>query len=186
MSSPELAELETKASSPWLRRLRQLAMAARIAGLIFKPLPVDALPVPPPPVVEVDRKRRGGQGGSRESELGFELMTRLGELAARCRHEAEAEAYAGALPTLAVRVAPGAAAPLLASSARLSRGLADATRLLRAHPETRGMVTALPAATRNAALRLQRQVRAGRPVSSDTCARVLAEEAARALVGHSW
>jgi uncharacterized protein len=33
---------------------------------------------------------------------------------------------------------------------------------------------------------LRRQVRAGRPVSSNTCARVLAEEAARAVVGHSW
>jgi hypothetical protein len=177
----ELPELESKSTNPWLRRLRQLALAARIGGMIFKPLPDVALPVEPPPIVQVDQrqKRRGQAGpGSRESEV---QMARLGRLAATCRDEGEAEAYIGALPTLAVQVAPGAAAPLLASSARLTRGLSDATRFLRAHPATRGMVTALPVATRNAALRLEKQVRAGRPVTSDTCARVLAEECVRAL-----
>jgi hypothetical protein len=151
-------------------------MAVRIGGMIYQPLPDVALPVPPPPVVEVDRKKKGS--GSKESELWFHEMTRLGRLAATCRNDAEAEAYVGALPTLAACLAPGAAAPLMAATPRLSRGLSDATRLLRSHPATRDMVAALPAATRNAALRLARQAR---PVTPDTCARILAEETVRVL-----
>ena len=180
----ELAELES-GGSPWLRRLRQAALAARIAGLIFKPLPVDALSVPPPAIVEVDRRRRRPAAGGRpEPETGwYQEMNRLGRLAARCRDDAEAEAYVGALPTLASCLAPGAAGALMASAPRLSRGLSDATRVLRAHPTTRGLVARLPAATRNAALCLERQARDGRPVTSDACARTLAEETLRALRG---
>jgi hypothetical protein len=171
-------------TGPWRNRLRRLAMAARIAGLIYQPLPDVALPPEPPPIVEVDRRdrRRKGTGTVPDREQPrYQLMARLGRLAARCRDESEAEAYIGALPTLAAHLAPGAATQLLASAPRLSRGLSDATRCLRAHPHTRGLVTALPAATRNAALRLERQVRAGHPVDSDTCARTLAEETLRVL-----
>ena len=108
-------------------------------------------------------------------------MDRLGRLAATTRSEAEAEAYVGALPTLAAQLVPAAAPPLLAAATRLGRGLSDATRVLRADPATRGMITALPVATRNTALRVGEEVRRGRTVTPDDCARTLAEEAVRVL-----
>lgn len=176
-------EFETSTSSPWLRKLRNMALALRIGGMIYQPLPMPALPVEPTPIVRTDeRTKKGGAGSSGSGSREAELMNHLGRLAATCRDDAEAEAYVGALPTLAARCAPGAAAPLLASAPRLSRALSDATRYLRAHPATRRAVASLPAATRNAALRLERHARAGRPVTPDTCARMLAEEAVRSVL----
>lgn len=109
------------------------------------------------------------------------VMDRLGRLAATTRSEAEAEAYIGALPTLAAQLVPAAAPSLLAAATRLGRGLSDATKLLRADPATRGMTVALPVAARNTALRVGDEASRGRPVTPDDCARTLAEEAVRAL-----
>jgi hypothetical protein len=189
MSVRELSDLEDESS--WWDKAKRLGRTAglimRIYGLSTHPLPVPALPVEPPPIVEVDRSRPKGQGssGGRESEFGdrpqSRVMDRLGRLAARTPSELDAEAYVGALPTLAAELVPSAAVPLLASATRLGRGLSGTTRVLRADPATRGVVAALPAAARIAALRVGRQVRAGRPVTQDTCARMFAEETVRAL-----
>lgn len=162
------------------QRSRRLAAIMRIIGLITAPLPDEALPPPLPPVVESDpsRRRRGGQGSGRESEV----LNQLGRLAADTTDEAESDAYVGALPGLAASLVPSAGPALRAALPALIDGMRCAATVLRSCPETRPLISALPAVVRRTAERVGRDALLGRPVAPHHCVRVLAESAREELV----
>jgi Pput_2613-like deaminase len=172
-----------------LRKLRNRRLAAimRIFSLITTPLPGHAVPPPPPPVVEPDRQKRGGQGGSRETE--FELvaipegvvMERLGHLAATTPRGADAEAYAGALPMLAAKLVPAAAPALIRAAPVMVGGISGAARILRKNQATRDLVRSLPNVAHRTALEVGHRAARGQAVSPSTCSRILANTAVRVL-----
>ena len=107
---------ESETGEEFRKRLRKLrnfrrAVILQIFSTITQPLPNDAIPPPPVVVVQPERKDRGGQGGSREDEFatmpGAAVLQRVGRLAATVPREADAEAYAGALPMLRLLSSPG-------------------------------------------------------------------------------
>lgn len=106
------------------------------------------------------------------------LMEHLGQMAARARNEAEAEAFIGALLPLAARVIPRAAPTLLRSAPALITGLAGLTRRLRSDPTTRPLVRAIPTILRNTARNIGRQTGA---VAPRAAARTLAQQSVRVL-----
>lgn len=167
------------------QRNRRLAAIMRIYGLITQPLPADALPPPTPPVVEIDRRKKGGQGSSREDELGNSpeaaVLQRLGRLAAVVSDEREAEAYAAALPMLAATMVPSSAPGLTRAAPLLATGMATAARVLRQSPDTRDLVRSLPAVAHTTARRVGRRTQTGQAVSAGDCTRLLADTAVRVL-----
>jgi hypothetical protein len=185
-----LGELETdEERKKRLRKARNRRLAAimRIFGLIMTPLQEPAVPPPLPPVVEPDphRRSRGGQGGSREVELAAlpeaAVMDRLGRLAAATPNEAHAEAFVGALPTLAATLVPAAAPALVGAASQMASGMSSAARVLRESDQTRDLVCWLPTVARRTALRVGHQVARGHPVTPQTCTRILADTAMRVL-----
>ncbi|MGE2736330.1 HNH/ENDO VII family nuclease [Mycolicibacterium vaccae] len=176
---PSFETDEERAARIRKQRNRRLAAIMRIFGLIATPLPDVALPPPLPPVVEVDRDRRkpGGQGGSRESEV----MNRLGRLATSTRDDAESDAYIGALPSLATTMVPWAAPALRTALPALASRLCCAAAILRESPETRPLIRTLPVVALRTAEQVGRDARRGRPVTTDRCVRVLADTAHREL-----
>lgn len=109
------------------------------------------------------------------------LMEHLGQMAARARNEAEAEALIGALVPLAAGAIPRAAPALLRTAPTLITGLATLTRGLRGHPTTRPMVCAIPTILRNTARDIGRQTAGSRTVPPRIAARTLARQTVRVL-----
>lgn len=85
------------------------------------------------------------------------LMEHLAHEAKDAETEAEAEAFIGALVPLATQLIPRAAPALAKATPNLIRGLAAATRALRATPATRPLVRTLPSALRNTAMLVAQQ-----------------------------
>jgi hypothetical protein len=169
------------------QRNRRLAAIMRIFSLITSPLPGPAVPPPPVVVVESDRQKRGGQGGGRETEFELaalpesEVMKRLGGLIALTENEADAEAYAGALPMLAAKLVPAAAPALTRAAPAMVGGISCAARILRKDEATRNLVRLLPNVAHRTALQVGQRASRGQPVSPNTCARILAETAVKVL-----
>ena len=167
------------------QRNRRLAAIMRIFGLITTPLPGPAVPPPPIVVVESDRQKRGGQGGSRESELAVlpeaAVMEHLGGLVASTENEADAEAYAGALPMLAARLVPAAAPAIIGAAPAMVGGMSNAARVLRESDATRDLARSLPKVAHRTAVRVARQASRGGTVTPSSCARILADTAVRVL-----
>ena len=144
---------ESETGEEFRKRLRKLrnfrrAVILQIFSTITQPLPNDAIPPPPVVVVQPERKDRGGQGGSREDEFatmpGAAVLQRVGRLAATVPREADAEAYAGALPMLAATLVPGAAPAIIGAAPVMVGGMSSAARILRKNPATRDLVRSLP------------------------------------------
>lgn len=110
------------------------------------------------------------------------LMEHLGHAAAQAESEAEAEAFIGAIVPLAARLLPQAGRTILRAAPGLIRGLAGATRTLRANPTTRPLVRTLPTAMRRTAAAIARQTATGRPIPPAAAVRTLARQT-RQIVG---
>jgi Xanthomonas XOO_2897-like deaminase len=177
-------------------RVAELSLILRALGWVPpKPDPYDLPKRPPVVEVDPDRRRRrrggqvgpppGGQGGSREDELAglpeAWVMERLGQLAATTPNEAEAEAFVGALPTLAATLVPTAAPALVRAAPDMVSGLSTAASLLRQGRATRNLVQWLPTVARRTALRVGHQAARGRLVTPDICTRILADTAVQVL-----
>jgi hypothetical protein len=109
------------------------------------------------------------------------LMEHLGHEAAEVESEAEAEAFLGALIPLAARLIPQVAPAVMRAAPGLIRGIANVGRTLRANPQTRPLVRALPAVVRQTTANLARQAQQGRPVTPQTAVRALAQQTARVI-----
>jgi hypothetical protein len=186
-----LGEYETDADfKKWLRKQRNFhrAVIMRIFSTIATPLPGEALPPPTPVVVEPDRQKRGGQGGSGgKGEPEFAalpegaVMEHLGSLAAATTREADAEAYVGALPMLAATLVPSAAPAIIGAAPVLVGGMSSAARILRESQATRDLVRSLPNVAHRTAQRIGRRANSGRPITPTRCARILADTAVEVL-----
>lgn len=104
------------------------------------------------------------------------LMEHLGHAAAEAESEAEAEAFIGALIPLAARLAPRVAPLVMRAAPGLIRGAARLTRTLRQDPAMRPLVRAVPTIVRRTVASIDRQSRAGRPVSPQQAVRALAQQ----------
>jgi hypothetical protein len=109
------------------------------------------------------------------------MMEHLGHLAAQAESEAEAEAFMGALVPLAARLLPRVAPTIMRAAPGLIRGVAGVTRALRQNPATKPLVRAVPSIVRQTAISLDRQARAGRPVTPQTAVRTLARQTSRTI-----
>jgi hypothetical protein len=109
------------------------------------------------------------------------LMEHLAHRAAETESEAEAEALIGALIPLAARVVPRAAPAIMRASPQLARGIAGATRVLRASPATRPLVRTMPQIARRTAASIARQAAGGRPVTPQRAVTTLARQTSRTL-----
>ena len=109
------------------------------------------------------------------------LMEHLAHRAAETESEAEAEALVGALIPLAARVVPRAAPAILRATPQLARGIAGATRVLRASPATRPLVRTMPQIVRRTAASIARQAATGRPVTPQRAVTTLARQTSRTL-----
>ena len=103
------------------------------------------------------------------------MMYHLANLAANSESEAEAEAFFGAIASLASKALPlvrKVAPTLIRGAARLGG------RLFRS-PRTRRLVRTIPTIMRGTAHSLARQAAQGQPINSQTAARTLARNTAR-------
>jgi hypothetical protein len=109
------------------------------------------------------------------------LMEHLGHAAAEAHNEAEAEALIGALIPLAARLWPQASPAILRAAPGLIPGVAGIARNLRRSPISRPLVRTIPAIVRRTAASISRQVGQGRPVSTRSAVRTLAQQTAQVL-----
>jgi hypothetical protein len=109
------------------------------------------------------------------------LMEHLGHAAAEAESEEEAEAFAGALVSLATRAVPRVASTVMRVAPNLIRGVAGATRALRANPATRQLVRTLPTVVRRTTATLARQAQQGRRVTPQAAVRTLARQTSRVI-----
>lgn len=107
------------------------------------------------------------------------LMEHLGHAAYQAEHEAEAEAFIGALVPLAARLIPHAAPAIMRAAPGLVRGLAGAARTLRSNPTTRPLVRTLPTVMQRTATALAQQAAEGKPVTPQSAVRTLARQTAQ-------
>lgn len=109
------------------------------------------------------------------------LMEHLAHAATEAESEEEAEAFIGALIPLAARLLPRVAPAIMRATPGLVRGVAGITRTLRQNPATRPLVRAVPSIVRGTVASIDRQSRAGRPVTPQQAVRLLARQTARTL-----
>jgi hypothetical protein len=124
------------------------------------------------------------------------MMEHLGHAAAEAETEEEAEAFIGALASLASGAARlGSAAgrvgsvggrlarggPLARVVPQLSRGATNIVRTLRRNPTTRPLVRTLPNIMQRTARSLAQQARRGQPVTPQIASRTLAQQTARVI-----
>ncbi len=129
-------------------------------------------------VLPVDGRRAdGGHLGAPSPAAEVGLMEHLGALAARTGSEAEAEAFLGALPAVAARLAPAVTSWV----PDLARSAVEVGRQLWKDPTTRSYVQAVPDVVRRTAADVAGRYARGAPVSPDLVGRRFAHHAARAL-----
>jgi len=107
------------------------------------------------------------------------LAEMMAEAAEQEQNEGEAEAMAGAA-TLTV-ISPADRRALRSVLPHLVRGTAVLTRILRANPDTRPAVRAVPTIARRTVQVLKRQAEAGTPITRRTAGRAAAREVRRVL-----
>jgi hypothetical protein len=171
---------------------RNAALAGRVAGLTFHPLPMPALPVEPSVTIEAtDRGRRKGQGPadletealatfpSRASQIRLAaLMEHLGSAAAGATATAEADALVSALVPLAFGWLPENRTTVAQIAPALIRGAASISRILGRRRVTRPLLRLLPSILRRTVGLLARARRRGEPVTPARAAQLLARQAA--------
>jgi hypothetical protein len=109
------------------------------------------------------------------------LMEHLAHAATEAESEEEAEAFIGALVPLAARLLPRVAPAIMRLTPGLVRGVAGITRTLRQNPTTRPLVRAVPTIVRRTVSSIDRQSRAGRPVTPQQAVRLLARQTAQTI-----
>lgn len=102
------------------------------------------------------------------------MMQKLGKAASKCKSEAEAEAFIGAIASLAAKALPKIAPTLIRGAARLGR------QLFRS-PRTRRLIRAVPTVLEGTTKNLARQVAQGRPLSQQAILRALARNTSHVL-----
>ncbi len=134
----------------------------------------------------------GYRGASRLAELELEinppghvlpgmLMEHLGHAAAEAEHEAEAEAFIGALVPLAAQLVPRAAPALMRVAPQLIRGTVRLGRTLWRDPQTRRLMRAVPTVVTRTARSVARRTARGRDVTPQWAVRTLARHSDRVL-----
>ncbi|MEB3277742.1 MAG: hypothetical protein VKK42_02320 [Lyngbya sp.] len=125
-----------------------------------------------------------------ESEWEFEsvpqseyelMMEHLAYQAAHSESEAEAEAFLGAIASMATRLIPSASKAISAVAPTLVRGVARMGRALHKSPNTRQLLQTVPTVLKGTVNTLARQVQQGKPLSSQTALRALAGNVANVL-----
>jgi len=106
-------------------------------------------------------------------------MAQLSRLAEQAETEAEAEAFLGAMAPLVSFTTPSAARALIGATPGLAAGLAAVGRRLRARPQTRPLIGALPGILQQTALRLGQRLARGRAVTPQSAGRAFAGQMAR-------
>lgn len=115
--------------------------------------------------------------GGKLSSADRALMNHLAIAASNSQSEAEAEAFIGALASLAAK-----AAPVIAKVApTLIRGAARVGRQLLSSPTTKRLVRTLPTIAEGTVKTLAQQAAKGRPIDSRTAVRALAKNTSEVL-----
>ncbi|NJK39861.1 MAG: hypothetical protein HC835_11590 [Oscillatoriales cyanobacterium RM2_1_1] len=109
------------------------------------------------------------------------MMEHLAYQAANSESEAEAEAFLGALASMATRLVPHAAKAISRVTPTLVRGIARAGKALHRSPTTRKLLQTMPTVAKGTVRTLARQVERGKPVTSKTALRALAGNVANVL-----
>jgi hypothetical protein len=134
----------------------------------------------------------GYRGASRTAELELELnppaavlpamlMEHLGHAAAEAEHEAEAEAFVGALVPLAAHLVPRAAPALMRVAPQLIRSAVGVGRALWRNPRTRPLVRSVPTIVTRTTRSVGRRAARGGQVTPQWAVRTLARHADRVL-----
>lgn len=110
-----------------------------------------------------------------------ELMAHLSAKAAQASSDGEAEAFLGAMTSIASRLVPRAAGVLSRNAPALIRGTSALGRRLRQNPSTRKYVVAMPVILQRTAQSLADQAGSGRAVTADTAVATLARIADKVL-----
>ena len=106
-------------------------------------------------------------------------MAQLSRLAEQAETEAEAEAFLGAMAPLASLTVPSAARALVGATPGLAAGVAAVGRRLRARPQTRPLIGALPGILQQTAVRLGQRLARGQAVTPQSAGRAFAGQMAR-------
>ena len=109
------------------------------------------------------------------------VMENLAYRAAHSESEAEAEAFLGALASMATRLIPSAAKAITSVAPSLVRGVARMGSALHKNPTTRQLLQTAPTILKGTVRTLANQVEQGKPLSSTTALRALAGNAANVL-----
>lgn len=109
------------------------------------------------------------------------VMENLAYRAAHSESEAEAEAFLGALASMATRLVPSAAKAIASVTPSLVRGVARMGSALHKNPTTRQLLQTAPTILKGTVQTLANQVEQGKPLSSTTALRALAGNTANVL-----